>query len=108
MTTIAATGVDERDIHERALALVGAHYDSAADRLVLLHACAMMIAAIAVDEADPIAAATKMISDQAAATLEFTTMTAGHPIRPRAVTDHVCPKCHGDCDPEWGCDQHIN
>ena len=34
---------DEQLIHERALALVEAHFDSAADRLVLLHASAMMI-----------------------------------------------------------------
>ncbi len=99
---------NDRDIHERALALVEAHFDDAADRLVLMHACAMMTAAMAADAADPIEAATAMLRDQAIATLEFTGMSTGHPYRPKVAVTNPCPKCGGDCDPDWGCDQTLN
>ncbi len=98
----------EQLIHERARALVEAHFDSAADRLVLLHASAMMIAAVAANEADPISAATKMLSDGAAAALEFTDMATGQHLCPKAVPSPTCPNCNGDCSPEWGCDLYVN
>lgn len=106
--SVSSPAFNDRDIHERARALVEAHFDDAADRLVLMHACAMMTAAISADAADPIEAATAMLNDQVRVTLEFTDMSAGHPCRPRTVATNPCPKCGGDCDPDWGCDQTLN
>lgn len=63
------TPLDDSDIHARAWAVVEAVLDSVPDRLVLLHASAMLLASLAHGQPDPLAVLEEMLADQSAATM---------------------------------------
>lgn len=63
---------DDAQIHALAWAMVEGVLDSQTARLTLLHAAAMLKATIAIDQDDPITAATEMLKEHAAAALDMT------------------------------------
>ena len=77
--------LDDQDVHERALAMAEAAFDNPTDRLVLLQAAAMLKAALALGEADPITAAAHLLNDHVTATMDFTQMALALTARPRLV-----------------------
>lgn len=55
--------LDDTDIHARAWAMVERVFDSVPDRIVLLHAAAMLQAALAMNQTNPTAALGELLGD---------------------------------------------
>ena len=64
--------LDDADIQARAWAMAQAVADSLPDRVVLLHAAAMLKAMLAVNQNDPILAVNLMLQEHCISTLEMT------------------------------------
>lgn len=65
----AAAPLDDADIHARAWAMVENVCDSVPDRLVLLHAAAMLTASLAHNQPDPIAVCEEMLAEHSISTM---------------------------------------
>lgn len=70
--TDLAPELDDDDIQARAWAMAEGVADSLPDRIVLLHAAAMLKAMLAVNQKDPILAVSQMLQEHSVATLEMT------------------------------------
>ena len=97
--------VDDAKIHALAWAMVEGVLDNQTARLTLLHAAAMLKALMALEQADPITAATELLDEHAQATLDFARTALV--LRGPAPAGPKCPKCGGKCDPDWGCDKNL-
>ena len=64
--------VNDAEEHARAWAMVSGVLDNVQERLTLLHAAAMLKASLAIQQPDPIRAATLMLEEHAQATLDLT------------------------------------
>ena len=64
--------LDDADIQARAWAMAQGVADSLPDRIVLLHAAAMLKAMLAVNQNDPILAVNQMLQEHCVSTLEMT------------------------------------
>lgn len=67
-----APELDDAEIQARAWALAEGVVDSLTDRIVLLHAAAMLKAMLAVNQNDPILAVNQMLQEHCVSTLEMT------------------------------------
>lgn len=67
-----APELDDADIQARAWAMAKGVADSLPDRIVLLHAAAMLKAMLAVNQNDPILAVTQMLQEHSVSALEMT------------------------------------
>ncbi len=67
-----APELDDAEIQARAWAMAKGVADSLADRVVLLHAAAMLKAMLAVNQNDPILAVNQMLQEHCVSTLEMT------------------------------------
>ena len=64
--------LDDADIQARAWAMAQGVADSLPDRIVLLHAAAMLKAMLAVNQNEPILAVNQMLQEHCISTLEMT------------------------------------
>lgn len=67
-----APELDDAEIQARAWAMAEGVVDSLTDRIVLLHAAAMLKAMLAVNQNDPILAVNQMLQEHCVSTLEMT------------------------------------